>query len=144
VDWGLLPWSKGEALDAIKKCFDAWLENRGGTGAAEDTEMVMLFIEQHGQSRFQDIGNTEGLCINRAGFRDIQGGRTIYYIMPENFKAEICKGVDHKRAAPLLVEKGVMLAGDSRSNTRKPPIVLPGWGRKRCYTIEVGGENELD
>jgi hypothetical protein len=46
VDWGLLPWSKGEALDAIKKCFDAWLENRGGTGAAEDTE-ILKYAEQH-------------------------------------------------------------------------------------------------
>ncbi len=35
-EWGLLPWGKGEALQAVKTCFEAWLALRGGSGAAED------------------------------------------------------------------------------------------------------------
>ena len=65
AEWGLLPWRKGEALQAVKTCFDAWLAIRGGSGPAEDTailEQVKLFIEQHGASRFQDIDRPDAIC----------------------------------------------------------------------------------
>jgi hypothetical protein len=58
TEWGILPWEKGEALAAAKTCFDAWLEQRGGSGVAEDSAIlaqVALFVEQHGASRFQDM-----------------------------------------------------------------------------------------
>jgi len=148
AEWGLLPWREGEALQAVKTCFDAWIALRGGAGAAEDSaivEQVTLFIEQHGQSRFQDVGKPEAVCINRVGFRSqAESGATEFYILPASFKAEVCKGVSHKRAAALLLEKGLLLPGDSRSLTRRPPVDLPGFGRRRCYTLsihvgEVGG-----
>lgn len=95
ADWGLLSWGKGEALKAVKVCFDAWLSLRGGAGAAEDAamlEQVTLFIEQHGASRFQDIDNPTATCINRVGFRRKTDTVTEFYILPESFKAEVCKG----------------------------------------------------
>lgn len=143
VEWGLLSWEKGEALAAVKTCFEAWLVHRGGSGAAEDTailEQVALFIEQHGLSRFQDTTAPLATCINRAGFRQDAGNGTKYYVLPENFKAEICKGVNYKRAAALLLDKGILIPGDSRSYTSRPPIDLPGYGRRRCYTLFFGGD----
>lgn len=146
AEWGLLPWAKGGALQAVKACFDAWLVLRGGSGAAEDTailEQVTFFIEQHGASRFQDVDNPAATCINRVGFRRNVEGGTEFYILPESFKAEVCKGCSHKRAAAVLLDKGLLLPGDSRSYTRKPSFDLPGFGRKRCYTIFIGGESDV-
>lgn len=142
VQWGLLPWDKREALQAVKTCFDAWVALRGGTGAAEDTaivEQVMLFIEQHGASRFQDIDNPAATCINRVGFRRHAGDGTEFLILPESFKAELCKGHNAKRAAALLLEKGMLIPGEGRNLMRRSPVDLPGYGRKRCYTILVNG-----
>lgn len=51
----ILPWPEGEALEAAHACFQAWLDNRGGTGAHEMRAIisqVKYFIEKHGESRF--------------------------------------------------------------------------------------------
>jgi putative DNA primase/helicase len=136
--WGLLPWENGEALAAVKKCFDAWLEHRGGAGAAEDTaimEKATLFIEQHGASRFQDIGNPDAVCINRAGFRRIEGNSTIYYVMRQMFK-EMCCGFEPKRAARVLRDKGILLADPDGKNLARQ-VVLPGLGKQRCFTLRL-------
>ncbi|MBO4312316.1 MAG: DUF927 domain-containing protein, partial [Desulfovibrionaceae bacterium] len=151
AEWGLLPWAEGEALAAVRKCFAAWLEIRGGVGAAEDADIlkqVQLFLEQHGQDRFQNLEAPADKCINRVGFRaagaDENGTPgTFFFILPESFRAEVCKGHSAKRAAALLYAKGLLLRGDSNSFTRKPPT-LPGMGRPRCYTLflpdDDGGE----
>ena len=143
AEWGIVPWEKGEALEAVRVCFEAWLALRGGLGAAEDTaifEQVMLFLEQHGQSRFQDVDAPNAVCINRAGFRQTtESGGTLYFILPESFKAEVCKGYSYKRAAGVLLDKGILLPGDSGSLTRRPSNDLPGYGRKRCYAVIIGG-----
>ena len=147
AEWSLLPWQKGEAFQSVKKCFDDWLAFRGGFGAAEDSailEQVKLFIEQHGASRFQDIDRPAATCINRVGFRRDTENGTEFYILPESFRTEVCKGHNPKRASALLLESGLLLPGDSRSHTRKPSFDLPEFKRRRCYTLLIGGEtNEL-
>ena len=142
TEGGLLPWEKGQAFEAVKKCFVAWLTYRGGAGPAEDSailEQVRLFIEQHGSSRFQDIGTPAATCINRVGFRRELSEGTEFYILPESFKAEVCKGYSHMHAAAVLLDKGLLMRGDSGSLTRRPPVDLPEFGRKRCYTLRIGG-----
>lgn len=79
VAYDVLPWARGEATRAAKACFQSWLEERGGTDAAEDREaieQVRAFIEQHGESRFALLGGPEGevenphsRTVSRVGFR---------------------------------------------------------------------------
>jgi uncharacterized protein (DUF927 family) len=87
--------------------------------------------------------------LNRAGFRkfkdavdddnapmwDEAGDRlqeTEYYVLPEVFKTEICKGFDHKVISKLLADSGFLLM-DGRQYTRKER--LPGQGNMRCYRV---------
>jgi putative DNA primase/helicase len=137
-DWGVLPWKRGEALAAVKKCFDAWIVLRGGDGAAEDTailEQVSLFLEQHGQSRFQNVEIPDANCINRVGFRRKTEEGMEFLILPESFRAEVCKGLSPRLAVKVLLDRGLLLRGDGNNLTRQSPVPLPGLGRKRCYTI---------
>ena len=146
TEWGLLPWEPGDSLQAAKVCFDAWLGQRGGTGAHEDTAIlsqVKLFIEQHGSSRFQDLDRPEATCINRAGFRRDQDGQTTYYILPESFK-EVVKGHSPARAAKVLKDAGLLQA-DGRNLKRRGPN-FPGLGRAICYVLSFTSkevENEM-
>ncbi len=142
AEWGLLPWQKGEALQAAKTCFEAWLGHRGGTGAHKDKaalEQVTLFLEQHGQSRFQDLERPDMQCINRAGFRERTEQGTTYYILPESFKAEVCKGISAQRTAKLLAEKGILQKGDGKNMTRRPPRDLPDFGAS-VFTFCISAE----
>ena len=140
AEWQIVPWEKAEALQAAKACFEAWLHQRGSMGDAEDIaiiEQVALFIEQHGTSRFQDLDTGAATCINRVGFRRKVDAGTEYLILPESFRAEVCKGVNARKAAAVLLEKGLLLPGEGRNLMRKSPVKLPDYGRSRCYTILV-------
>jgi uncharacterized protein (DUF927 family) len=55
IDLGILPWAKGTAAGAAKRCFEAWIEARGGIEAHEvrqAIEQVATYITMHGASRF--------------------------------------------------------------------------------------------
>jgi putative DNA primase/helicase len=100
-------------------------------------EQVTLFLEQHGASRFQDVDAPAATCVNRAGFRRATEAGTEFMILPESFKAEVCKGFNMRRSAMVLYEKGLLIPGDGKNLPRRPPCDLPGFGRRRCYTLLI-------
>ena len=108
---------------------------------------VRLFFEAHGEARFTDWNRTvaddnhAAKTINRAGYRkhteakDDEGNpiytgdlhkegdektakNTEYYVFPETFKSEVCKGLDYRRVCRLLVDKGVLLPPTGKGFTR--------------------------
>lgn len=153
---GVTGWQQGEAMKAAETCFKAWLAHRGGAGNQEAAAMlaqVRQFFELHGDARFTHwdrvMDDHSPKTLNRAGFRkfkdavdddnapmwDEAGDRlqeTEYYVLPEVFKTEICKGFDHKVISKLLADSGFLLM-DGRQYTRKER--LPGQGNMRCYRV---------
>ena len=153
TEWGVTGWAPGEAMQAAIICFKAWLQAFGGEGSKEDRAMidqVRHFLELHGEARFTDIDrsivddNHAPKTMNKAGFREKnQEGNLEYCCYPEVFKAEICKGFDHRAVARLLIDLGFMTRGDGRNLV--PKVNLPGEGRKRVFHVLPtiwGGEND--
>ena len=139
--WGVTGWPHGVALQAAADCFKAWLSARGGAGNQEMGAMlaqVRQFFELHGDARFTDWDRASDdhapKTLNRAGFRRMveQTGQMEFYVLPEVFKSELCKGHDYRAVARLLVDRGC-LETEGRSFTRKER--LPGMGNARCYRI---------
>jgi uncharacterized protein (DUF927 family) len=158
-DYGVLPWPEGEALRAAAACFSALLELRGGEGPAEDAAalaQVRGFIEAHGESRFTPLTRSAlgeepaapdvTRTINRVGFRRRIGGNSEehweYWILPEAWKNEVCKGLDAKRTADLLVARKFLLGGTGRH--RAALVTIPGEGKRRVYRVSgavLGGSD---
>ncbi len=170
TDAGLTGWGDGEATQAAKACFDAWIASRGGAGASEVTSMlrqVRSFFEAHGDARFPYWHRTgddhQGKTIQRAGLRRVfsadgseykpigvktldgkqideplgrvfdEGGTTTYYVLPDVFTQEVCKGVDPKAVCALLVQHGCLQVKEQgRYNVKTK---LPGIGDTRAYCI---------
>jgi uncharacterized protein (DUF927 family) len=142
---GILPWPEEEASTAAGFCFKAWLANRGGAGEMEfETGLAQIrhFLEAHGNSRFQTIGEGDEIrVINRAGFRrKDDDGRWEYFVLPEAWKSEVCAARDLARE---LLHRGFLVPGSDGKpqSTHK----LPGMGAKRCYHLSAqivsdGGE----
>ena len=163
--WGITGWRTGEAMRAAEICFKAWLSQRGGAGNQETAAMlsqVRQFFELHGDARFTDweraTDDHAPKTINRAGFRkyrnaDDENGQPIYdagervketefYVLPEVFRSEICRGFDDKAVARLLADHGYLVM-EGKSYTRKER--LPGMGNARCYRIApnlLGGHRD--
>ena len=135
--YGLTGWAPSEAVAAVGKCFDSWLDAFGGTGNREERALlsqVRGFFEQHGASRFEHIVGAEGQrVINRAGFyrTDVEGHRE-YLVLPEAFRQEVCGGFDHKGAIQTLIRAGWLIPA-SDGNTQKPR--LPELGTTRVYVF---------
>jgi uncharacterized protein (DUF927 family) len=151
---GITGWPKGAANEAAKVCFEAWLEQRGGEGSLEGKQIIQqiaLFFERYGESRFTRWDSEEPKVDehvprtdNRCGFRKtevtLKHGRdesteTTYYVLPESFRSEICKGLNFKAVIKLLREMGAIEC--STDNKSSIPYRLPGYGKKkqRCYKV---------
>lgn len=151
---GMTGWHKGEAFKAATTCFKAWLQGFGGEGSQEhraQLAQVRLFLEQHGEGRFADLDRNAvddthaARVMTKAGYRkhDKVALQTEYYVYPEVFKTEICKGLDYKAVIRLLIDKGYMHKGDA-DHIGQPKRDLPE-GKRRVYHIYgaiFGDENE--
>jgi uncharacterized protein (DUF927 family) len=137
---GILPWPDDEATRGAAVCFQAWLDARGGAGAAEITAglaQVRRFFELHGESRFSRFSdeNSDRATINRAGFRYDDGeGGTEFFVLPVVWREEICRGFDAHTLARELVTRGVLIpdAHDGKPQSRHR---LPGAGVRRVYHV---------
>jgi putative DNA primase/helicase len=66
--------------------------------------------------------------------QDAEGCELEYFVLPEVFKSEMCKGFSPKAVANLLIERGLLMpegAGERVRADRKER--LPGMGSARCY-----------
>lgn len=129
-----------DPFNAVKACFDCWLEARGGTESAEKIailERMRLCLEKHGKDRFQSLeppldndGNPRPSFIrDRIGFTDDDGK---YYILPESFK-QIMQGFNPKQAAKILYESGWIFKVEQGRFTKRKS--LPELGQQHVYHI---------
>jgi putative DNA primase/helicase len=140
---GITGWEEGEATMAAADCFERWLHSRGGPIQLEELQafrQVRTFIEAHGEDRFTpwagpDLPPDESSSrtYDRVGFRRDRNDQSEYYILPESFRAVVCKGLDYHVAVKALRNRG-WLVPDKHDNPSKVER-LPGLGVTRCYKI---------
>ena len=134
---GVAPWRAGEVRNAATWALRAWLSNRGGAEPAEvrqAIQQVRLYIEQHGDSRFDPLDNVEAKpSPNRAGWRKGEGEEREWLIPPETWKAEICAGLDFGFVACTLAEHGLI----ERASDGFQPVRRIGGSNKRVYVLNA-------
>jgi putative DNA primase/helicase len=115
--WGIVPWASGEAFAAAAAALVSWVDGRGGTEGAEVQEAiskVRLFIESHGDSRFEPVEKSGEFrpVNNRAGWRKGSGSERLWLIPAEVWKSEVCSGIDPGLAARVLAERGMLVRAE--------------------------------
>jgi putative DNA primase/helicase len=73
IEYGIVPWPKGDAIKAAAEMFDAWRAGRGTVANDEPRQIlrrVSDFIDRHGDSRFSDKDACEPL---KFGVKDRAG-----------------------------------------------------------------------
>ena len=108
---GIVPWKKGDAMEASRRCFVDWCDSRGGREAGEvqaAISKVRLFIEQHGDARFEPVETQDRPFNNRAGWRRGDGVKREWLIPPEIWKADVTVGHDPKLVARVLADRGFL------------------------------------
>ncbi len=142
--WGITGWEPGAAVTAAGTCFRAWLDARGGESNQEEAAMlsqVREFLARHGEARFADWNRPVSKddhaprVMNKAGFRKQDEARLAleYFIYPEVFRSEVCRGHDHRAVARLLQNHGFIQSSEKSRIDGKES--LPGEGRKRVIHV---------
>ncbi len=134
IEWGILPFSKGEAYASAHRWFKIWLEQRGGSGDLEMSN-VLKRIQDHfalEQSRYvqwnrhasfgENNLSQPGMC----GYRMKDGGQEQFIMLAPKVE-EITRGVNRKCLLDVLKNKGW--------------VVCDASGRVR-ETHSIGGKNK--
>jgi uncharacterized protein (DUF927 family) len=142
TDYGITGWQPDEATAAVKAIFQSWLNARGTAGSSDEERalrQVRRFLELHGQSRFQRlVCGADGRIAapsekvpGRLGYvEEADNEGLIYYILPENFRDEVCAGFDYKLVAKALNRLGYLkTTHDLRFQKRLPE------GNKKVYAV---------
>lgn len=139
IEKGILPWAAGEARAAVRTCFDAWLEERGGIEPAEERAalaQVRSFLQAYGESRFSADGETgDRVTNNRAGFRRLSDTSELQFLVfPEIYRSEVCRGLNIEMVSRVLRNRGLLVTdghGKSSISVRIPGLQTKG----RMYVI---------
>ena len=130
--FGVTGWEDGEASNAAKVCFKAWLEERGTVGSKEDEnayKACVSFFQKHGDSRFKKLNSdNERAVINQAGFMDCGDEGHVYLVYPNTFNKEVCEGVPPKTLLSMLTQRDLLVQNggnpvfQKRINGSKSPV----------------------
>jgi putative DNA primase/helicase len=110
----ILPWTEGSSLAAAKECFLAWLDVRGGGGAAEDkdgVDAVRTFLSAHGLSRFLpawEPSDFDPKTPNLAGYRKRVNDGWDFYITSEAWP-EVAAGFNKTALSETLAKHGLLI-----------------------------------
>ena len=138
IEWGLVPWSEGEALDAAALAFRLWRDHRG-KGQTETRQILRAvadFIARHGDARFSPLHplRDDGLEISvrdRAGWWREREDERIYLFTPAGLK-EAAGGFDQRRILEALDSSGWIAERDPGERSK----VTHAQGRsQRLYAI---------
>ena len=106
---GITGWQTGTAFKAVKTAFNEWVNNFEYVGDYQSKEYILhvkAFFEANESSRFEavtpDPDHMEKI-INRVGYWKIENGEKIFFVLPEQFKNEVCKGYDYRKIAKSLL-----------------------------------------
>ena len=85
----------------------------------------------------------EQRIIDRAGFkRRDEIGAWGYFILPETWRDEVCKGHDPRMIADALGRRRLLKMGADGKRSRS--MKVPGYGRVRLYHLPAGIIGEQD
>ncbi|MBX3601181.1 MAG: DUF927 domain-containing protein [Rubrivivax sp.] len=146
---GLTGWPAGAVRDAVRQCFNAWIEARpGGIGLTEDAQImrqVRQWFGLHGEARFTDWSRADDdhapKTMNRAGWRRAIKTTTgldeligwEWFVLPDVFRAEACKGYTERAALRLLAERGHLKREGKHYGSRASP---PGFEKVTVYRVQ--------
>ena len=144
----VLPFERGEALEAARTCFAAWAARQGDTRHSrehlEAIRAVQRFVSLHGTARFELLrpgqdagGEADRPVANRAGYRKMVSGGVQYIVLPEVWAAEVCKEQDVDHVVACLRAEGLLELGEGgrvQKKVRIPDQVRP----IRAYVLKPG------
>jgi putative DNA primase/helicase len=138
IEYELLPWKEGSALEAAYMAFSRWKKFQG-TDQTEDQKIlnsIRDFIDKHGDSRFSYCENDFKNINDRAGwYKKAKNGRTYMFISAALIEAG--GNYDRNRIIDTLIRYKWLIDKDAGRFTKKTRINCE---TKNLYHINIPDE----
>jgi putative DNA primase/helicase len=140
IEYGIVPWPKGDAIKAAAEMFDAWRAGRGTVANDEPRQIlrrVSDFIDRHGDSRFSDKDACEPLKFgvkDRAGWWTRNDEGKLLYLFTAGGLREALTGHDFEGALKVLASVGALPPPNANGEYAKT-VRIPGVKPSRLYEI---------
>ncbi len=138
IEYGVLPWTAGTALEACQLLFGEWLA-MAGSGNAEDRQILTSlseYLDTYGDSKFADFTfqNPENGGSNElSGYYRMEGGSRMYMLYTAALKKAVPNfGPD--RVCLALKEAGALITHSDGRNQKV--VTIPNRGQARMYNID--------
>lgn len=115
---GITGWQAGQATDAVKACFQSYIDNYASSVNHEDKQVIdhlTLFIEKYSGSRFQRAEDNVQLMSERAGY---YRSKDNVYLFGENSFKQVCLPFDLRMVIDVL-KRHELIKTNSGSNKLK-------------------------
>ncbi len=73
--------------------------------------------------------------MNRAGFSRLETGELQFLIMPEAWRTEVCRGMDPKRVAAVMLREGYLKPASDGKTSQS--IRIAGHSKMRLYVVSA-------
>jgi uncharacterized protein (DUF927 family) len=136
IEYGVLPWPPGTAIEACQTLYDEWLKTQG-SGNTEDRQIlgaISDFLDTHGDTRFSDISfGADRTAGPRAGYYELINDNRLYHFSTAGLREAAGHfGID--RVIRALDHVGA-LKRDRPDRNQKLHRIRNG-GRKWLYAID--------
>jgi len=136
IEYGVLPWPKGTAIEACQTLYGEWVATQG-KGNTEDRQILTYlsdFLDAHGDTRFSNVtfgaDRTPG---PRAGYFELINDTRLYHFNTAGLK-EAAHGYGIDRVVQALDSVGALIRNKPGRNQNQHRI--REGGRKWLYTID--------
>jgi putative DNA primase/helicase len=137
IEYGILPWRRGDSINAAQIGFEHWQEGQGKSNTEDQQILQALsdFLDTHGDSRFsaKQASSLDRTVINRAGWYENEGNERVYYFTRAGLIGAGA-GYDIKRIVQALDNSGWIVEHDANRKTKK---TRTSEGPKNLYYIQV-------
>jgi len=138
IEYGVLPWKPGTALQACQQLYGEWVA-RVGSGNAEDRKILIAlseYLDTYGDAKFADItfnNPANGGAHELSGYYRVEEGNRLYMLYAAALKKAVPNfGPD--RVCLALKEAGALI---TQSDGRNQKVVsIPNKGKARMYNID--------
>ncbi|MTW22625.1 DUF927 domain-containing protein [Allochromatium palmeri] len=124
IEWNIVPWISGEALDAAALAFKLWRENRGEgkTETQQILERILDFISKYADSCFSELDNPNNSTYvrERAGWwrKNTNSDQRVYLFTSAGLQ-KAASGFDVSRISQALKESDWLVEHDLDKRSKK-------------------------
>lgn len=124
IEWNIVPWSPGEAIDAAGLAFKLWRQSRGEgkTETQQILERILDFISQYGDSCFSELNNPSDSTYvrERAGWwrKDTNSDQRVYLFTSAGLQ-KAASGFDLIRISQALEDSDWLVKRDTDKRSKK-------------------------